>query len=109
MFCYFSQNYGALEILLASHSLLFKNTGPVYQKVPRTDDTPESSNQILQKEMTSEDSHTLALWRQQFVDALMVLYYAYIFNPLKPFLNFLMQLFCVTLSLSLVFHHVVVC
>ncbi|XP_015891986.2 magnesium/proton exchanger isoform X1 [Ziziphus jujuba] len=47
-------------------------TGPVYQIVAGTDDTPESSNQISQKEVTPEDSHTLLLWRQQFIDALML-------------------------------------
>ncbi|KAF3436457.1 hypothetical protein FNV43_RR23549 [Rhamnella rubrinervis] len=47
-------------------------TGPGYQKVPGIDDTSESSDQISQKEVTSEDFHVLALWRQQFVDALML-------------------------------------
>ena len=48
-------------------------TGPGYRKVPGFDDNTESSSQISQKEVTSEDVHALALWRRQFVDALMVL------------------------------------
>lgn len=48
--------------------------GSEYQKVPGFDDAPEPSNKILQEETASEDSDVLALWRRQFVDALMVLH-----------------------------------
>lgn len=47
----------------------------VYQKVPEFDDAAESSNKILLEETAFEDSDVLVLWRQQFVDALMVLHF----------------------------------
>ncbi|PON65893.1 Sodium/calcium exchanger membrane region [Parasponia andersonii] len=47
-------------------------TGLVYQKVPGFDDAAEPSNKILPEETALEDSDVLALWRQQFVDALML-------------------------------------
>lgn len=42
-------------------------TGPVYQKVPVTDDAAESSNKHFHQE---KDLHVLSLWKEQFVDAL---------------------------------------
>lgn len=46
--------------------------GPVYQKVPGTDDDAEPSNKVFQEETASEDSDVLTLWKQQFVDPLML-------------------------------------
>ncbi|KAK9945689.1 hypothetical protein M0R45_011188 [Rubus argutus] len=43
--------------------------GPMYQIVSGIDQTPESSTKDSQEKMVSEDHHVLALWRQQFVDA----------------------------------------
>ncbi|XP_010088273.2 magnesium/proton exchanger isoform X2 [Morus notabilis] len=43
---------------------------PVYQKVPTTEDAAEPSNKVLLQETALEDSDVLALWKQQFVDAL---------------------------------------
>ncbi|KAJ6879996.1 hypothetical protein NC652_033363 [Populus alba x Populus x berolinensis] len=45
-------------------------TGPVYQKLPVTDDAAESSNKHFHQE---KDLHVLSLWKEQFVDALTVL------------------------------------
>ncbi|KAJ6972943.1 magnesium/proton exchanger isoform X1 [Populus alba x Populus x berolinensis] len=42
-------------------------TGPVYQKLPVTDDAAESSNKHFHQE---KDLHVLSLWKEQFVDAL---------------------------------------
>uniref|UniRef100_A0A5B6YGI3 Sodium/calcium exchanger membrane region domain-containing protein n=1 Tax=Davidia involucrata TaxID=16924 RepID=A0A5B6YGI3_DAVIN len=46
-------------------------TGPVYHNVPGTD-VAESSNQHLKEEIIFEESHVLSIWKQQFVDALML-------------------------------------
>ncbi|KAK3194113.1 hypothetical protein Dsin_025423 [Dipteronia sinensis] len=45
------------------------SSDPVYQKVPETEDVAESSHEPLIK---LEDSNVLALWKEQFVDALML-------------------------------------
>ncbi|KAJ0052462.1 hypothetical protein Pint_00963 [Pistacia integerrima] len=45
-------------------------TGPVYQKVPGSEDVAESSNEIFDKEINLVTLNVAALWKQQFVDAL---------------------------------------
>ncbi|XP_034904713.1 magnesium/proton exchanger isoform X2 [Populus alba] len=46
---------------------IHSNNGPVYQKLPVTDDAAESSNKHFHQE---KDLHVLSLWKEQFVDAL---------------------------------------
>ena len=54
--------------------------GSEYQKVPGFADATEPSNKILQEKTALEDSGVLALWRRQFVDALMVLHCCHIIS-----------------------------
>lgn len=48
--------------------------GSVYQQVSGIDESPESSNKEYQEKMVSQDHPFFTLWRQQFVDAVKVLY-----------------------------------
>lgn len=53
----------------------------MYQNVPGTDETPEYSNKDSPEKMSLEDYHVFAIWGQQFVDAVKVLYsLLYMFN-----------------------------
>ncbi|KAM7275968.1 hypothetical protein ACFE04_017834 [Oxalis oulophora] len=46
-------------------------SGSLYQKVPDAEDEAESSGKCFDKD-TAEDHHLFAIWKQQFVDALML-------------------------------------
>ncbi|KAL5795621.1 hypothetical protein ACOSQ2_000441 [Xanthoceras sorbifolium] len=63
------ENRNVVDIF-SIHSV--NSSDPVYQKVPETEDVAESSHQPFHKEINLEDSNVFALWKEQFVDALML-------------------------------------
>ncbi|KAH7578329.1 hypothetical protein ACOSP7_000432 [Xanthoceras sorbifolium] len=63
------ENRNVVDIF-SIHSV--NSSDPVYQKVPETEDVAESSHQPFHKETNLEDSNVFALWKEQFVDALML-------------------------------------
>ncbi|OWM63558.1 hypothetical protein CDL15_Pgr019508 [Punica granatum] len=62
-------NPGNIVDIFSIHSTT--ETGPIYQNVP-TSDVAESSNRPFHKEIKLEEFHVLSIWKQQFVDALMI-------------------------------------
>ncbi|PKI31518.1 hypothetical protein CRG98_048099 [Punica granatum] len=62
-------NPGNIVDIFSIHSTT--ETGPIYQNVP-TSDVAESSNRPFHKEIKLEEFHVLSIWKQQFVDALML-------------------------------------
>lgn len=44
----------------------------MYQKVPGSEDVAESSNETFDKEINLDTPNVVALWKQQFVEALKV-------------------------------------
>ncbi|XP_031407756.1 magnesium/proton exchanger 1 isoform X3 [Punica granatum] len=77
-------NPGNIVDIFSIHSTT--ETGPIYQNVP-TSDVAESSNRPFHKEIKLEEFHVLSIWKQQFVDALMVPY-------LTMKIQILEELFC---------------
>jgi len=68
--------------------------GQAYQKVPGTYDVAECSNNNVQNKSNLEDSHVLKLWKQQFVDSLMVSYFMlYMLNAFKTILVYILFFF----------------
>lgn len=68
--------------------------GLEYQKVPGTDDVAEPSNKAPHEGRDSDISDVLALWKQQFVDALTVLHLCFarvIILPLFYFICFFVR------------------
>ncbi|XP_031261610.1 magnesium/proton exchanger isoform X2 [Pistacia vera] len=61
---------GNIVDIFSIHSI--NGTGPVYEKVPGSEDVAESSNEIFDKEINLDTINVVALWKQQFVDALML-------------------------------------
>ncbi|KAL9435652.1 hypothetical protein AB3S75_021845 [Citrus x aurantiifolia] len=62
-------NRGVVDIF-SIHSPNGAVTGPLYQKVPGSEDVAEISKESFREEINSELPHVHALWKQQFVDSI---------------------------------------